>query len=111
MKSDARIDALGFCLYVALLVHALIERDLRRAMTAKRIPSLPLYHENRACATPTAARVFELLEPLCSTAIFHAAELLTVCPPALDPLQKQILSLLRVPATAYRPASNDPVRP
>jgi transposase len=30
LKSDYRIDAFGFCLYVALLVHALIERELRR---------------------------------------------------------------------------------
>ena len=33
-KSDARLDALALCLYVALLVHALVERDLRRAMAA-----------------------------------------------------------------------------
>ena len=31
---------------------------MRRAMLAKAIPSLPLYYEDRACATPTAARVF-----------------------------------------------------
>jgi len=104
LKSNARIDALGFCLYVALLVHALIERDLRRAMAAGGIASLPLYHEDRACAAPTAARVFELLEPLCSTAIFHAGELLAVSPPTLDPLQRRILTLLKVPHRAYRSA-------
>lgn len=32
LKSDTRIDALGFWLYVALLVHALVERELRRAI-------------------------------------------------------------------------------
>jgi hypothetical protein len=111
LKSDTRIDALGFCLYVALLVHALVERELRRAMAAKGIPSLPLYYEHRACAAPTAARVFELLGPLASTAVFHAGELLAVSPPALDPLQRQILSLLGVPASAYRPASHAPARP
>ena len=108
LKSNARIDALAFCLYVALLVHALIERDLRRAMAAGGIASLPLYPEDRACATPTAARVFELLEPLCSTAIFHAGELLAVSPPTLDPLQRRILTLLKVPHRAYRSASWTP---
>lgn len=102
LKSDARLDALGFCLYVALLVHALVERQLRRAMAAKGIASLPLYHEDRACAAPTAARVFELLEPACRTAVFHSGGLLGVCPPALDPLQRQILALLGVPLSTYR---------
>jgi len=111
LKSDARIDALGFCLYTALLVHALVERQLRRAMAAKGILSLPLYYEDRACAAPTAARVFELLEPLCSTAVFHAGELLAVSPGALDPVQAQILTLLKVPHGAYRSATQAPDRP
>ncbi|MGH9278913.1 MAG: IS1634 family transposase [Acidimicrobiales bacterium] len=105
LKSDARIDALGSCLYVALLVHALVERDLRRAMAAQQIPSLPLYYEDRACATPSAARVFEVLEPLCATAVSCAGELLALVPPAPDPLQRQILRLLRVPTNAYRAAA------
>ncbi len=101
LKSDTRIDALGFCLYVALLVHALVERELRRAMVAKGLPALPLYHEDRACAAPTAARVFELLDPLSSTVVSHAGQLLTVVPPTLEPLQRQLLSLLKVPSSAY----------
>jgi transposase len=102
LKSDARIDALGLCLYVALLVHALVERELRRAMVDKGIADLPLYYEDRACAAPTAARVFEVLEPLAATVVSHAGALLTVAAPNLDPLQRQLLGLLGVPTTAYR---------
>lgn len=105
LKSDTRIDALGFCLYAALLVHALLERQLRRAMTAKKIDSLPLYYEHRACPAPTAARVFELLEPLAATTIAHHGQTIAVVPPALDPLQAQILKLLGLPRDAYRAAT------
>ena len=56
LKSDCRIDAFAFCLYTALLVHALIERELRRAMAAAGISELPLYYEDRACKSPTATR-------------------------------------------------------
>lgn len=101
LKSDARLDALGFCLYVALLVHALVERELRRAMAAKGIASLPLYYEDRACAAPTAARVFELLEPLSATGVYCAGQRVVSSPPKLDPLQRQVLSLLKVPLHAY----------
>ena len=103
-KGGVEGDALGFCLYVALLVHALVERELRQAMAAAGIASLPLYHEDRSCSASTAARVFELFEPLCQTAIFHVRDLLTVTPPTLDPLQRQILTLLNLPHRAYQSA-------
>jgi transposase len=101
LNSDSRIDALSFCLYIALLVHALIERELRRAMAATAIDQLPLYHEDRACTAPTAARVFELLDPLARTTVLHRGQPLTVAAPTLSALQKQILTLLNVPASAY----------
>jgi hypothetical protein len=71
LKSDYRIDALSFCLYAALLVHALTERELRNAMARAGLAELPLYHEDRACKTPTAARILELLSPLARTTILH----------------------------------------
>lgn len=32
LKSETRIEALGFCVYVALLIQALVEPERRRAM-------------------------------------------------------------------------------
>ncbi len=101
LKSDCRIDALGFCLYVALLVHALIERELRQAMARAGIAELPLYYEDRACKTPTAARVLEVLAPLAQTVVWHRDEVLTAAAPELSPLQEQLLTLLEVPLGAY----------
>jgi hypothetical protein len=101
LKSDYRIDALGFCFYAALLTHALIERELRRAMTTAGITDLPLYYEDRACKSPTAARVLELLDPLARTVVFHHHGVLAVQEPTLDPLQEQILSLLHLPTSPY----------
>ena len=103
MKSDARVDALAFRLHLALVIHALVERELRRAIATKDIATLPLYYEDRACAAPTAARIFELLDPLCLTPGSHAGELLTIIPPTLDVLQCQLFSLLKVPTSAYDP--------
>ncbi len=101
LKSDCRIDALGFCLYAALLVHALIERELRRAMTAAGITELPLYYEDRACKSPTAARVLDLLDPLARTVVIHHDRLLALQEPSLNPLQERILGLLGVPTSPY----------
>jgi len=105
LKSDYRIDAFGFCLYVALLVHALIERELRRAMAEAGIGELPLYHEDRPCKAPTAARVLELLDPLARSVVSHRGQVLTVVAPTLTSLQEQILTLLGVILSAYGPAT------
>lgn len=102
LKSDCRIDAFGFCLYVALLVHALIERELRRAMAKAGIGELPVYYEDRACKSPSAARVLELLDPLGQTIVRHRGEILTKTAPELTPLQEQLLHLLEVPVRAER---------
>lgn len=101
LKSDYRIDALGFCLHAALLTHALIERELRRAMTTAGITDLPLYYEDRACKSPTAARVLDLLDPLARTFVFHHDSVLAAQEPTLDPLQQHMLSLLGVPTNPY----------
>jgi hypothetical protein len=59
LHSEFRIDALGFCFYLALLVHALIERQCRRSMTRQDIHALPLYPEDRSSTAPTATRLLD----------------------------------------------------
>lgn len=102
LNSDRRIDALAFCLYAALLVHALIERQLRVAMADAGIDQLPLYHEQRPCTTPTAARVLEILEPLARTHLTHDGHTLAIIDPEPTSLQRQLLELLDIPLTAYQ---------
>ncbi len=102
LKSDCRIDAFGFCLYVALLVHVLIERELRRSMAKAGIGELPVYYKDRTCQTPSAARVLELLDPLGHTIVRHHGEILTQTAPEVTPHQEQLLHLLEVPFGAER---------
>ncbi|MGH3263443.1 MAG: hypothetical protein ACRDNS_15785 [Trebonia sp.] len=97
-----RIDAFAFCWYVALLVHALIERQLRRALDHAGITALPLYPERRPCPNPTAARVLELLDPLARTEITHHGQVLAVIDARPDPLQARLLDLLAVPLRDYQ---------
>jgi hypothetical protein len=62
LKEVSRIQAL-LCLYFfVLLVQALLERELRRAMARHQIESLPLYPEGRACRRPTTPQLIELFE-------------------------------------------------
>jgi transposase len=106
LKSNERIDAFAFLGYVAVLVHALIERDLRRAMRDAELVELPLYPEDRACKGPTAARVIEIFEPLCAHELVENGQIIKRYNPSLSKLHRQILNLLKVPATAYQAIPN-----
>lgn len=104
LHSPARIEALLTCQFIALLLHALIERQLRRAMARHNIQRLPLYPEQRACRAPTASRVFDLFTGLQRHHLLANNTLLQTFEPDLTPLHLQLLELLDIPPTRYRNA-------
>ena len=101
LKSVTRIEALLLVYFCALLVDALIERELRQAMKAARIPSLPLYPEDRLCRAPTTDRVLDLFGDLRRHDLYRGGRLIQSFDPELSNLQKQLLGLLGVPLSAY----------
>ena len=101
LKAVHRIQALLCVYFFALLVEALLERQLRRAMQRDQIEALPLYPEGRACRWPTARRVMELFESVQRHALVrhqHPAEVLVT---ELTRLQRKLLRLLGLPAKDY----------
>jgi len=101
LKSPPRIEALFACQFIALLCCCLIERELRNAMTREHITDLPIYPEDRSCAAPTAARVFDHLAPLQGHHLIHDRHTVQTFEPQLTPLQAQLLDLLDAPTAAY----------
>ena len=101
LKSVSRIEALLFLFFVALLVHALIEREVRKAMKARRTKTLPLYPEARACKAPTAARIFEVFENLQRHLLSKTGHIVQRFDPDLSEGQQDLLDLLRISADAF----------
>jgi len=101
LKNVTRIEALMFLYYIALLVHALIERELRKAMAEAGIEMLPLYPEERLCRAPCTDRILELFDELQRHEIHGPSGKLQTVHPTLTPLQKQVLRLLEVPESAF----------
>ena len=56
-KTPERIEAFLFLYFIAITLHALLERQVREAMKARDIRSIPLYPEERACRAPTADKL------------------------------------------------------
>ena len=101
LKSVSRIEALLFLLFVALLVHALIEREVRKAMKARRTKTLPLYPEARPCKAPSAARVLEVFENLQRHLLSKKGRLVQRFDPELSDSQQDLLDLLRVSSGSF----------
>jgi len=101
LKSVVRIESLLTVYFLALLVSALIEREIRRAMKNRGIVSLPLYPEERLCRAPTADRLFDLFGNLKKHRLFDGDKLVQLFQPTLSDLQKKVLSLLGVKPSAY----------
>jgi transposase len=101
LKEVSRIQGLLCVYFLVLLVEALLERELRRAMAREGLDSLPLYPEDRPCRRPTARRVIDLFEDVYRHTLSDGAGSPTVFVTELSELQRRLLKLLGVPATAY----------
>ena len=101
LKNEGRIEALLLLYFVALLVQALIERQVRNGMSAEKIEVLPLYFEERECRAPTAARILEVFENLQRHELADGGGIRQVFHPTLTPLHRDLLRLLGAPTTPY----------
>jgi transposase len=101
LKSVHRIQAMLCMYFFALLVEALLERQLRHAMQSKEIEALPLYPEGRACRWPTARRVIDLFETVQRHVLERRGQPTEVMVTELNRLQRRILKLLGLPAQDY----------
>lgn len=110
LKNVARIQGLLAVYFLVLLVQTLLERELRRAMVKSKIPSLPIYPENRACRRPTFARIVELFDRVDRHLVWHAPDTASpeydethadVLSTELTPSQRQVVELLGLDPDHY----------
>ena len=100
LKDPVRIEGLLCCDFFALLVQALIEREIRAATVKAQAAHIPLYPELRACAAPSAHRVLDIFTGVSRHHLISGRRVVQTFPPKLSALQLQVLQLLGVPATA-----------
>jgi transposase len=103
LKNPARIEAFFTVYFLALLIQALIERELRQTMKRERLKALPLYPEERRCAHPTTEQVLRLFSHAERHVLSRSGRVVVQRFEAeLTPLQRQVLGLLGVPASGFR---------
>jgi len=106
LKNIGRVEAFLFLEYVAMTVHALVERELRQAMQREGVKRLALYPEERDCEAPTTARVFEVFGTLQRHVLQKGGKVAQVFLPEVTALQRKILKLLGIPVSRFRQELN-----
>lgn len=96
LKNEGRIEALFTLYFLALLVQALIERELRHAMKREHIEELPLYPEQRQCARPTTEQILRLFSLTERHKLLKNGRTVQVFNAELTELQRQVLKLLGI---------------
>ena len=101
LKLPYRIEALMFIYFIALLVNALIERELRRSMKANKVRSMSLYPEARPCEKPTTDLVLSIFSVQQRHVLkLNESEIKTFFS-KLSPLQESVLAMLGVSSAPY----------
>jgi hypothetical protein len=101
LHNPARIEALFCCQFLALLVAALIEREIRTGMARAALNNIALYPEFRNCTAPSTERILEIFAPVTRHHLHREATLVQTFQPELTTQQLQVLELLGLPPTAY----------
>ncbi len=101
LKNVARIEALLCIYYLVLLTQALLEREIRRAMASRNLHSIPLYPEGRECSRPCTRRILDLFENIQRHELTGADLEPQTMTTELSAIQREVLSLLDVPARSY----------
>ena len=104
LETPHRIEALLLCHFLAMLVEALIEREIRTSMTTEGLAGIPLYPELRNCPAPSAPRILEIFDDVQRHELINTNdvdEIVQIFEPQLTPLQQQVLDLLHIPANIY----------
>lgn len=104
LKNVDRIEAILLLYFVALLVRALIEREIRQRMKAEDLKTLPIYPEDRDCPAPSAERILAIFASLQRHELIDGGQVVQTFEPELTPTQRRVLRLLGLSPSIYRSA-------
>ena len=100
LKKPRRAAGLVHAAFLAIMVDALIERELRKSMAAAGIDSLDILPEGRPSKTPTTARLLEMFSGV-AWYEFEGSKETATFPVKLTPFQIRLLKLLEIDPAAY----------
>ena len=101
LKKNQRIEALMFVYFIAMLIAALAERSLRRAMAEKGLKVIHTLPEERPTSTPTWEQITRLFEEQARYELMDRKRIVKTFNDQLSSGHLQVLELLGADAAAY----------
>lgn len=101
LKKPRRVVALLHVYFVAIMLSALLERQVRSAMSRQGIEKISILPEGRATATPTTPRILENFADV-SWYAFREGDRSLSFPVELKPVVSLLLGLADVPRELYK---------
>ena len=99
-KKLERIEATMFAFFIALMIQALIERQVRQQMADRNIPAIALYPEDRDASHPTTAKIMGIFGDI-STYKLTSPQRTREYRDDLTKVQRLVLKLLDIPESTY----------
>lgn len=100
-KRVERVEAIMLLFFLALILQAVIERQVRQQMKAADINALSIYPEHRLAYHPTTAKIFERFQDISNYKIVEGEQVIKVYRDQITDLQKEILELLGMTEKDY----------
>ncbi len=100
-KRVERVEAIMLLFFLALILQAVIEREIRQKMKASNIDALSIYPEHRLAYHPTTAKIFERFQDISNYRIVEGGQVSKVYRDEITDLHKEILSLLDMTEKNY----------
>ena len=100
-KKVERVEAMMFVFFMALILQAVMEREVRKSMADADIDSIPVYPEHRLAQHPTTARIIDRFHDLSLYRLFHDGKLVKQYQDDLTALQRNVLKMLGMTQNEY----------
>ena len=100
-KNIERVEAMMFLFFIALMIQAVIEREVRMNMKKNEIDKLPLYPEHRLSYHPTTAKIFDRFCDVSTYLLYDGKKLIQEFSDSLNQIQLTILKLLNISVNQY----------
>ena len=90
-----------FAFFIALMIQALIERQVRNQMADQKIPAIALYPEDRDASHPTTAKIMGIFDDVSTYRLTSSTREIKEFRDDLTEVQQTILKLLNIPNEVY----------
>ena len=100
-KKIERVEAITYLYFQALILQAVIERNVRKKMKEKEIEALPIYPEDRLAHHPTTAKIIALFKDISAYTVLRKGKPQDAYRDDITPLHRRVLSLLGIKEIDY----------